>query len=174
MTKEQLRQEVRQRFAQSSSEERDRWSCELCESLLADPQLLSAHTILAFRPMKDEVNILPALHAFLSEGKNILLPRVVSPTEMTLYVYTGRETLADEKEENVEEFDELDRIDAVIVPGMAFTRQGVRLGRGKGYYDRFLPLVPRAYLRGVCFPYQILPEIPHEPHDVLVPIFEDV
>ncbi|EJW99876.1 5-formyltetrahydrofolate cyclo-ligase [gut metagenome] len=57
-------------------------------------------------------------------------------------------------------------IDLIIVPGMAFDKQGHRLGRGKGYYDRLLPKIPQAYKIGICFPFQLLEEIPTEPFDI--------
>ena len=57
-------------------------------------------------------------------------------------------------------------IDLVIVPGVAFDRDGNRLGRGKGYYDRLLPRIPSAYKVGICFPFQIIEEVPAEPFDI--------
>ena len=57
-------------------------------------------------------------------------------------------------------------IDAVVVPAVAFDRQGHRLGYGGGYYDRFLPGAPRATRIGVAFARQIVAEIPAGPHDV--------
>jgi 5-formyltetrahydrofolate cyclo-ligase len=42
----------------------------------------------------------------------------------------------------------------------AFDRDGNRLGRGKGYYDRLLPRIPSAYKVGICFPFQIIEEVP--------------
>ncbi len=57
-------------------------------------------------------------------------------------------------------------IDAVVVPAVAFDRQGHRLGYGGGYYDRFLPGAPRAARIGVAFARQIVAEIPADPHDV--------
>jgi 5-formyltetrahydrofolate cyclo-ligase len=59
-----------------------------------------------------------------------------------------------------------DEIDAVIVPAVAFDRQGHRLGYGGGYYDRFLPGAPRAMRIGVAFARQIVAKIPTDPHDV--------
>ena len=58
-------------------------------------------------------------------------------------------------------------IDLIVVPGVAFTPSGVRLGRGKGFYDRYLtqPGV-RALRFGVCYPHQLVGELPAEPHDV--------
>ena len=54
----------------------------------------------------------------------------------------------------------------LLVPGLAFSRSGARLGRGKGYYDRLLPLLTNAYKLGVCFDFQKLPGIPADEHDM--------
>jgi 5-formyltetrahydrofolate cyclo-ligase len=61
----------------------------------------------------------------------------------------------------------LKQLDLIMVPGLAFTGQGRRLGRGAGFYDRFLSMIPRTTVKiGVCFEFQRFSEIPHEPHDV--------
>jgi 5-formyltetrahydrofolate cyclo-ligase len=60
-------------------------------------------------------------------------------------------------------------LDLIVVPGLAFTSDGHRLGRGTGFYDRFLSTVPGNTVKvGVCFAFQLLPEIPHIDHDVKV------
>ncbi len=57
-------------------------------------------------------------------------------------------------------------LDFVVVPGVAFTRSGQRLGQGGGYYDRFLPMVRTdCVVVGVCFAEQIVDALPAEPHD---------
>lgn len=57
-------------------------------------------------------------------------------------------------------------IDLLIVPGVAFTSEGARLGRGKGYYDRYLGQSGlRAFRVGVCFAHQVVEALPVEPHD---------
>jgi 5-formyltetrahydrofolate cyclo-ligase len=56
-------------------------------------------------------------------------------------------------------------IDLVVVPGVAFTEAGARLGHGKAYYDRFLAGLAAAKV-GVCFDEQLVDELPMEPHDV--------
>ena len=58
------------------------------------------------------------------------------------------------------------RLDLVVVPGVAFSSDGRRLGRGKSFYDRFLPLVPRAAFVGVCYPCQLVEQIPADPWDI--------
>ena len=52
------------------------------------------------------------------------------------------------------------------MPGVAFDHDGNRMGRGKGYYDRFLPLIPSTYKIGICFPFQMITSIPAEEHDI--------
>ena len=59
-------------------------------------------------------------------------------------------------------------IDLIVVPGVAFDTKGNRLGRGKGYYDRLLPHIPSAYKAGICFPFQIVEEVPAESFDILM------
>jgi 5-formyltetrahydrofolate cyclo-ligase len=61
----------------------------------------------------------------------------------------------------IKEFIGLEDLDLVIVPGVAFDQRGVRLGRGKGYYDRFLEKLPdKTQTIGLAFDFQILPDIP--------------
>ena len=56
----------------------------------------------------------------------------------------------------------------ILVPGIAFDPQGHRLGRGKGYYDRFLAAHPDIYKIGVCFDFQKVPEVPVDEFDIPV------
>ena len=58
------------------------------------------------------------------------------------------------------------RLDLVVAPGVAVSSDGKRLGRGKSFYDRFLPLVPRAAFVGVCYPCQVVEQIPADPWDI--------
>jgi 5-formyltetrahydrofolate cyclo-ligase len=67
-------------------------------------------------------------------------------------------------------FTDLALIDVVLVPGVAFDAQGHRLGRGKGYYDRFLQSVSDIKKIGVCFDFQKVESVPAEAHDVVVDI----
>ncbi|MBI2589651.1 5-formyltetrahydrofolate cyclo-ligase [Candidatus Berkelbacteria bacterium] len=61
-----------------------------------------------------------------------------------------------------------EKIDVCLVPGLAFTKAGQRLGTGKGYYDRYLAQYPPYKSVGLAWDWQILPDIPTESHDVLM------
>ena len=59
-------------------------------------------------------------------------------------------------------------IDLVFVPGIAFDKEGHRVGYGFGYYDKFLKKVPKAVKIGLCFDFQVVGKVPREEHDVPV------
>ena len=123
-----------------------------------------------FAPLPDEIDISPLL---LTVGCRVVLPRVADgpngEPEMEFYDFdpaamTRGAYGIDEPQGEVPCPPE--RIDLMVVPGMAFTREGTRLGRGKGYYDRYIAREGfRARRIGVCFRHQLLPDLPAEPHD---------
>lgn len=104
------------------------------------------------------------------EGKNVLLPRVISSEEMEIRRYKSDKDLAEGSygimEPTGELFTEYEKIDVAIIPGMSFDSYNNRLGRGKGYYDRFLAKVPHMYKIGVCFDFQKLETIPAYDNDI--------
>lgn len=61
-----------------------------------------------------------------------------------------------------------EKLDLAVVPGAAFDRDGGRLGRGEGYFDRFLKEAGRAYKIGLAFKFQLVEKVPSEAHDVRV------
>lgn len=143
-------------------------SADLLAVLEAHPAFQAAHTVLLYHSLKDEVHT----HAFIEKWqgkKNILLPVVVGE-DLELRHYTGPKDLRIGSygiEEPVgKQFTDYAQLDLAIVPGVAFDPQGHRLGRGKGYYDRLLPLLPHTYKIGICFPFQYIEHIPVEPYDI--------
>ena len=58
-------------------------------------------------------------------------------------------------------------IDLAVIPGMAFDRDGHRLGRGKGFYDKLLPGIKCRKI-GLCFSFQLADSVPIEPHDIVM------
>ena len=132
------------------------------------PRFQEAETVLLYHSLNDEVDT----HDFIrlwSGRKRILLP-VVKGDELELRVYTSPQAMGTGaygiEEPAGEAFTDYASIGFIAVPGVAFDRQGHRLGRGKGYYDRLLPHIPSAYKAGICFPYQIVESVPTGPFDI--------
>ena len=129
-----------------------------------------------YSPARSSCSIVHSLQTLLDElvakGKTVVLPRVVSDTDMELHRYTGQQDLQAGAygilEPTGELFANYDDIDVAIVPGMAFDAEGHRLGRGKGYYDRFLSRVNNVYKIGLCFSWQMVDNVPCDDHDVVM------
>lgn len=164
MTKKELRQLIRSRKALCLTDERERLSLEICQRVQETPQWQDAKVVLLYHALPDEVNTKPLLNAI---GKRILLPVVVGDDlEVREYDGTTSEGAFHIQEPMGNAFTNYDQIDLAIIPGMAFDHAGHRLGRGKGYYDRLLPRLSHAYRLGICFPFQLLNDIPCESHDI--------
>lgn len=166
--KKALRAEVRHRKGGHSKEELDRLSAAIVDRLQAHPRYQRAKTVLLYHPLADEADIFALVPHSVnpgdSMGKTFLLPKVTGSTTMELRQYTSPESLERGAfgimEPHGPLFTAIDKIDLAIIPGMAFDRNGGRLGRGKGYYDRLLPSLSNAYKIGVCFSFQLYPQIP--------------
>ena len=140
---------------------------DILGTLESHPVFRSSNTILLYNSMKDEVYT----HAFIekwSKRKHILLP-VVQGDEPAIRSYRNSNGLTTGdygiKEPTGAVFHDYARIGLAVVPGVAFDTSGSRLGRGKGYYYKLLPELA-AYKIGICFPFQLLDEIPTEEFDV--------
>ncbi len=172
MNKKDLRKYIRMQKQQFTNEQLEELSLPVIKKLKAHPRVKTAKTILMYYSLADEVNTHKVIDELLAEGKTILLPAVISDTEREIRYYEGPKDLMggffDIMEPVGRTFTGYEAIDVAVVPGMSFDLQCNRLGRGKGYYDRFLPKIPQAYKIGVCFPFQKLPGIPAEENDMKV------
>ena len=151
-----------------SSDMRQPLSAKILAALEARPAFRAANTILLYHSLNDEVDT----HDFIekwSNQKHILLPVVIGE-ELELRTYTGPHYLrigAYGIEEPVgTPFTDYAAIDLAVIPGVAVDSRGNRLGRGKGYYDRLLPHMPTTYKIGICFPFQLVKEVPAEAFDI--------
>ena len=144
-------------------------SARLCDAIVNAGAWRNARTVIIFAPQSREPDV-EMLWAHAA-GRTIGYPRVednrlglyavASPFDLQSGQWGLREPAADPTRAVAP-----NAIDLILVPGIAFTRAGARLGRGGGYYDRLLSgLPPGACKIGVCFDVQILPELPTESHD---------
>jgi len=142
-------------------------SVQLWAKVAELPEYRRASSVMAFVGFSGEPDTDPLFARLTVEGKRLLLPRV----EATGIVATDGDWPRVPSKFGVQEPTgpavDLGEIDFVIVPGLAFTVAGDRLGHGQGYYDRFLPTVS-APTAGVCFSDQLVDEMPLSAHDVRV------
>jgi 5-formyltetrahydrofolate cyclo-ligase len=169
-----LRQRVRLHARSFTEAERARASERICQRLRQQAVWQQAGTVLLFHPLPKEPDIRPLLAEALAGGKLLALPRYVAADDA--YQPCRIASLADDLHPGLLGIlepkptcpaVEMMRLDFLLVPGVAFSPDGRRLGRGKGYYDRMLSGAPGTTC-GVAFDWQVTDEVPREPHDVVL------
>lgn len=182
--KKKLRAEVRARLARLDGAQVQSKSRALAERLFASPWWSGADWVFIYIPMFGEVDTRYITARAYPEKKRVAIPRMESG-DLAFYEYDGRsENLLPNQFGILEPDPSWLKVDParlsgrellVLTPGLAFDRSGRRLGRGKGFYDRFLALVRAAAGRGVCsravglaFGEQLIDEVPVSAHDQLL------
>ncbi len=144
---------------------KDDISNQIYKQLKELPVFNGADTIFLYMPLKDE----PDLKVLLSCGKKIALP-VCEESDMHFSLFTGK--LTSGKYNIPIPIDDIeitpDSRTIILVPAIAFDKRGFRVGRGKGYYDRYLKKYPNAFTIGVTESTRVFDEISAENHDVPV------
>jgi 5-formyltetrahydrofolate cyclo-ligase len=159
---------VRARIAQ---DERVARSLAIAERAEEVPALREARTLALYAPLGTEVDSAEIARRAIARGARVVYPRVVRGDRRLAFARADARELvrgplgALEPPAAAPDV-ALDEIDCVVMPGVAFSAGGLRLGRGGGYYDATLERMPRAFRVGVAFDAQIVPELPREPHDV--------
>lgn len=172
MNKNELRQKIRMEKRRFSQQELAEASLLVIHRLMEHPRVQAASTVMMYYSLPDEVCTHTAIDRLVADGKTVVLPVVIGDGLMELRRYTGRNSLKQGAYGIMEPVGELftavNSIDLIVVPGMAFDAQGHRLGRGKGYYDRFLSSAGSIYKIGICFDFQRVPFVQTTEHDVPV------
>ncbi len=176
MTKEELRQTIRARLAKLKDAPTK--SVEACEFLLSLKEMQEARTLLLYVSKEGELSTHQLIQWLLVQSDR----RVCVPAyEEKRQRYFASELKNFARDLEVGKFGILepraeaerpvpwDEISAVIVPGLAFDKQGNRLGRGGGHFDAMLPQI-RGVKIGLAFDCQIVDSLPMEEHDVPVDI----
>ena len=169
MHKDDLRRQIRQLKRQFTPQQLEELSLPIVARLRQ--RLNDVQTIVAYYPLSDEVDIRLLLDEWIAEGKTVFLPKVTGDDTMELRRYTGRDDIHEGAfhilEPEGQPFADDVSIDVILVPGVAFDAEGHRLGRGRGYYDRFLSSFS-SELIGVCFDFQKVEEVPVDAFDIPV------
>lgn len=169
--KRKIRNEIRQRKQLLTEDDKRKASVAVCEQLLADNRFAEGVKVVLFWSMTDEV-CTHEMVCRLAEKREVFLPVIVGD-DLVFRKYEGPESMKPESQFGIMEptsqvtLSSVDGGDCVIVvPGVAFTVEGLRMGRGRGYYDRILKSLPCAYKIGICYKCQIVDDLPTEAHDI--------
>ena len=143
-----------------------------CEALVRQDEFRNARSVMVYLDIPNEVDTTPLILAAWQADKTVLVPRVTwkhkHMTAVAIHsLETGIvETAAGLREPTAREPWPVEMIDLIITPAMAFDRRGNRLGRGGGFYDRFLAAPDmRATTCGLAFSEQLIDELPVNKHD---------
>ena len=146
-------------------EERQRLAGEICDRLIALPILGRAKTVTAFLAFGSEVPTDGLIERFEELGMRVGVP-IVKGSEIRMAPYRLGDPLVEGafgiREPRTAETIEPREVDAVLTPGLAFDRNGFRLGYGGGFYDRFFRRLHADAVRiGIAFDAQLVDEVPH-------------
>ena len=171
MNKKELRAMIREKKRAMSPEEINNRSKKLMELFLQSEAYKNAKTIYGYLPYNQEVRTVPMLEQALKDGKKVAVPKCYGDemkfiyledlTQVELGYCNIPEPIADGP---VAE----DETALVLMPGMAFTKNGDRMGYGGGFYDKFLAKEPNHPTVALCYSFQMVESLPTAEYDIPV------
>lgn len=170
-----LRKTIRSRFP--GDEARNAESMALCAQLMGSDVYQKAACVAAYMPMRREIDVTPILRDVLQTGKRLLLPRVTGDGVMTFREITDLDQLVKGSFGLLEPAEDapavpLSEADLLLVPIEGIDRNGYRLGKGGGYYDRALPDYGHI-AAAIVASWQWTDDVPHEAWDVRLTLAVD-
>jgi len=171
MDKVALRREIREKKRAMTLQQIEEASRKLGELFAASAQYRQAKTIYGYLPYNQEVRTVPMLEQALRDGKKVAVPKVYGDEMRFIYMtdlslvekgYAGiPEPVADAP---VAE----DPTALVLMPGLAFDKEGHRIGYGGGFYDKFLASEPGHPTVALCYSFQMMEALETEEYDIPV------
>ncbi len=171
MDKTELRRAIREQKRAMSEAEILRRSNKLAELFFASRYYQQAKTIYGYLPYNQEVRTVPILERALQDGKRVAVPKVYGDTMAFIFMEDLNKTEKSSMgipEPVADGPVAEDSTALVLMPGLAFTKTGDRMGYGGGFYDRFLSQEPNHPTVALCYDFQILESLPTEEFDVPV------
>ncbi|MBF0286206.1 MAG: 5-formyltetrahydrofolate cyclo-ligase [SAR324 cluster bacterium] len=167
-----IRQKILAQRAQFSALQREQASQKINGHLVQWPIFQKAEVVHIFLNQSEEPQTVSVIESCWKIKKTVVVPYMVgnnfvlghSPLTSFNQLQAGKFNIK-EPISAMRQSIELEQIDLVIVPGVAFDEKGGRLGYGKGYYDRFLSQI-HAFFLGLAFDFQVVDSIPQLPHDI--------
>lgn len=171
MDKKELRRQIRERKRAMTNEEIAQRSQALARLFLESELYRNAKTIYGYLPYNQEVRTVPMLEQALRDGKRVAVPKCYGDEMKFIYMddlsqvekgYAGiPEPIADGPEGD-------DPHALVLMPGLAFDKEGHRIGYGGGFYDKFLAREREHPTLALCYEFQMLPRLQTEEFDIPV------
>lgn len=172
MEKVELRRELRARLLKMTDEQRSDKSKKACKYLIETAEWQQSAVIMIYLSLPHEVDTAPAILHGWQQGKTVVVPKVswqqrhmiaveINSLETGFSVEVGglRNPVTGAPMP-------VEEIGLVVTPGLAFDKQGGRLGRGSGYYDEFFHnLQLKAAKSGLSFAEQVVDKVPVHDHD---------
>jgi 5-formyltetrahydrofolate cyclo-ligase len=174
LNKSEIRKALRAKLAAISEQERHAKSIAACGHLMRTPEFKAARTVMLYLATPTEVETAPLALRCWQEGKTVVVPKVswdqrrMLPVEITSLHSSGLTTTGPGIKEPISGKPiPTEYIDLVVVPGLGFTPTGHRIGRGMGFYDRFLAQTDFSGLScGLAFAEQLVDTLPVLAHDI--------
>jgi len=171
MDKKELRKKIREQKRAMSEAQIVSASERLGQLFLDCPQYKSAKTIYGYLPYNQEVRTVPMLEQAMKDGKRVAVPKCYG--EEMRFIYMDDLSKVEKGYANIPEpiADEPvadDQTALVLMPGMAFTKDGKRMGYGGGFYDKFLAAEPNHPTVALCYDFQMVEDLPTEDYDIPV------
>lgn len=171
LTKSELRRAIRADIRSLSVEEHIEAARLIAAEIECDPRFQAAKTVAAFMPLGDEPPLREAVERW-AQTKRVVVPKIEGD-EMHFCDFRAEEMASGAfgiAEPQATATCPPEQIEVMIVPAVGLTRRGARMGRGRGYYDRYLGTTNAAsiYKIGTGFACQLVAELPTEPHDVVM------
>ncbi len=171
MDKKSLRREVAQKKKGLTATQIEARSLILAERLFDTPAYQQAKSLFAYLSFNQEVRTTSIIERAWSEGKRVAVPKIVGDALRFIWIDSfdalseGRFGIPEPREDGPVAFD---KSALVLMPGLAFDREGRRLGYGGGYYDRYLGAHPGHPLVALCYDFQLYDRLEAELHDIPV------
>jgi 5-formyltetrahydrofolate cyclo-ligase len=170
LTKREFREAVKKRLAIMTPSEYSESNAAIREHFLGLGRVQRAISIMIYHSIGNEVETVSIIQTLLSIGKTVSLPVCMPSRDLIAGLVTDVNQLITThfglREPDLKELQHPEFMDLIVVPGLAFDERGYRLGRGAGYYDRFLAGQPYCYKLGFAYNFQVFPQIPAESHDI--------
>ena len=171
MDKKELRRMIREQKRAMTEAEIVQRSEDLAKLFLESDAYKNAKTIYGYLPYNQEVRTVPMLEQALRDGKRVAVPKCYGDEMRFIFmedlskVEKGYANIPEPIEDGPIADDETA---LVLMPGLAFDREGHRIGYGGGFYDKFLEAEPGHPTLALCYAFQMLPHLETEEHDIPV------